>query len=292
MPINIESTLDKLLATKYETETIEFKEAKDNCSFDELGKYFSALSNEANLHNEECAWLVFGVEDKKHIIVGTNYRNDAKSLNSLKEEIGKQTSENLTFIEQDRSADLEPLPDFVIVDGTLKKYFGKDSAVCIPEGIITIGYNAFADCKNIVEVHMPEGVEQIDDFAFRDCYNLATIDIPENVKEIGSFAFSSCFKLDSLILPKELRDIRSFAFSGCGSLREIRIPENIISIEDNAFSNCRNLEDVYITDSVQKIGKNVFTNDYSSSELIKIHAPSGSCAQKYAEDNNIRFVAE
>ena len=99
MPINIESTLDKLLATKYETETIEFKEAKDNISFDELGKYFSALSNEENLHNEECAWLVFGVEDKKHIIVGTNYRKDAKSLNSLKEEIGKQTSENLTFIE-------------------------------------------------------------------------------------------------------------------------------------------------------------------------------------------------
>ena len=97
--LDIESTLDKLLATKYETETIEFKEAKDNFSFDELGKYFSALSNEANLHNEECAWLVFGVEDKKHIIVGTNYRNDAKSLNSLKEEIGKQTSENLTFIE-------------------------------------------------------------------------------------------------------------------------------------------------------------------------------------------------
>lgn len=42
---------------------------------------------------------MFGVEDKKHTIVGSNYRNNAKSLNSLKEEIGKQTSENLTFIE-------------------------------------------------------------------------------------------------------------------------------------------------------------------------------------------------
>ena len=36
--------------------------------------------------------------NEKHTIVGTNYRNNAKSLNSLKEEIGKQTSENLTFI--------------------------------------------------------------------------------------------------------------------------------------------------------------------------------------------------
>ena len=94
----IKNLLETLLNAKSESEILEFKEAKDNFSFDELGKYFSALSNEANLHNKECAWLVFGVEDKKHIIVGTNYRNNEKSLNSLKEEIGKQTSENLTFI--------------------------------------------------------------------------------------------------------------------------------------------------------------------------------------------------
>lgn len=95
---NILQKLDELLAAKNESEILEFKEAKENFSFEELGKYFSALSNEANLHNKECAWLVFGVEDKKHIIVGTNYRNDEKSLNSLKEEIGRQTSENLTFM--------------------------------------------------------------------------------------------------------------------------------------------------------------------------------------------------
>lgn len=83
--ININQKLDELLATKFETEVIEFKEAKNDFSFEELGKYFSALSNEANLHNVECAWLVFGVEDKKHKVVGTNYRLDDKSLNNLKE---------------------------------------------------------------------------------------------------------------------------------------------------------------------------------------------------------------
>ncbi|MBO4710528.1 putative DNA binding domain-containing protein [bacterium] len=99
MNLDINQKLDELLSMKYETETVEFKEAKDNFSFDDLGKYFSALSNEANLHNEKYAWLVFGVEDKKHSIVGTNYRNDDKSLLALKEEMGKQTTGNLTFIE-------------------------------------------------------------------------------------------------------------------------------------------------------------------------------------------------
>ena len=99
MNLDINQKLDELLSMKYETETVEFKEAKDNFSFDDLGKYFSALSNEANLHNEKYAWLVFGVEDKKHNIVGTNYKNDDKSLLALKEEMGKQTTGNLTFIE-------------------------------------------------------------------------------------------------------------------------------------------------------------------------------------------------
>mgnify|MGYP003477957340 CR=1 FL=1 len=87
---DIEKKLDELIASKFETEVTEFKEAKNSFSFDELGRYFSALSNEANLHNKECAWLVFGVEDKKHIIVGTTYRTNDKDLNSLKEEIAKQ----------------------------------------------------------------------------------------------------------------------------------------------------------------------------------------------------------
>lgn len=62
--ININQKLDELLATKFETEVIEFKEAKNDFSFEELGKYFSALSNEANLHNVECAWLVFELKIK------------------------------------------------------------------------------------------------------------------------------------------------------------------------------------------------------------------------------------
>lgn len=96
---DIEKKLDELIASQFETEVTEFKEAKNSFSFDELGQYFSALSNEANLHNKNCAWLIFGIEDKKHKIVGTKYRNNDKELNSLKEEIARQTSENLTFIE-------------------------------------------------------------------------------------------------------------------------------------------------------------------------------------------------
>lgn len=36
-----------------ENEVVEFKKAETNFDIDELGKYFSALSNEANLRDHE-----------------------------------------------------------------------------------------------------------------------------------------------------------------------------------------------------------------------------------------------
>lgn len=38
-----------------ENEVVEFKKAETNFDVDELGKYFSALSNEANLREHEFA---------------------------------------------------------------------------------------------------------------------------------------------------------------------------------------------------------------------------------------------
>ena len=86
------------LIEKNENEYIEYKEAKNNFDFNELGKYFSALSNGANLQGKQYAWLVFGVSDKTHEFVNTNYRKGA-NLNSLKTEVAAHTNENVTFLD-------------------------------------------------------------------------------------------------------------------------------------------------------------------------------------------------
>ncbi|MDP3148223.1 MAG: ATP-binding protein [Ignavibacteria bacterium] len=77
---------------------MEFKSATEDHSFEKIGKYFSALSNEANLKNQDFGWLVFGVNDC-HNIVGTNYRNNPNSLHSLKQDIALHINNNITFIE-------------------------------------------------------------------------------------------------------------------------------------------------------------------------------------------------
>lgn len=82
-----------------ETEWLEFKEAKETFGFDDLGKYFSGLSNEANLKGQHSAWLIFGIKDKPpRMIVGTRFRIDPFKLNSLKHEISQHTN-GLSFQE-------------------------------------------------------------------------------------------------------------------------------------------------------------------------------------------------
>lgn len=81
-----------------ENEYVEYKEAKNNFDFNELGKYFSALSNGANLLGKQYAWLIFGVNDKTHEFVNTNYRRSG-NLNSLKKEIIQSTNDNMTFLD-------------------------------------------------------------------------------------------------------------------------------------------------------------------------------------------------
>jgi len=98
-PDELIQMLDKLRHLPAETEIVEFKEAKNNFDFSDLGEYFSALCNEANLKDKPFAWLVFGVEDKKHKIVGSYFRPQRKDLDNLKKEIADQTTSRITFIE-------------------------------------------------------------------------------------------------------------------------------------------------------------------------------------------------
>ena len=82
-----------------ESEVVEFKKAEKSFDFDDLGKYFSALSNEANLRGLDFAWLIFGYDEKKHEIVGTSYKNGESALNNLKHDFAQHTTDGQTFRE-------------------------------------------------------------------------------------------------------------------------------------------------------------------------------------------------
>lgn len=98
MSLNIDAKLNSLLALSAENEVVEFKEAKNGYDFNKLGKYFSALCNEANLKGVAAAWLVFGVNDHQQV-VGSAFRPARKDLDHLKGEIANKTTNRITFVE-------------------------------------------------------------------------------------------------------------------------------------------------------------------------------------------------
>ena len=98
-PHDIQAILLSLLEQGVEHEVVEFKEAKTQYDFEKIGKYFSALCNEANLKGKRSAWLVFGVKNKDKSIVGTQFRLQRADMDSLKAEIANHTIGRITFRE-------------------------------------------------------------------------------------------------------------------------------------------------------------------------------------------------
>lgn len=89
-----ENLLNQLLSIETENEVIEFKTAENQFDKDKLGRYFSALSNEANLNNQDFGYLLMGVKDDKKV-VGTAINNN--QINDYKLEISNSTSPRNSF---------------------------------------------------------------------------------------------------------------------------------------------------------------------------------------------------
>ena len=90
----------EMLMERWEYEIVEFKEAKGGYDTDKIGRYFSAISNEANLRQQQYGWLIFGVGEQNKVkqVVGTSFKNGDKSLlERFKYEISRGTANGMTF---------------------------------------------------------------------------------------------------------------------------------------------------------------------------------------------------
>ncbi len=70
--VELTHLLDKLISLPQETELVEFKH--NFHSEEEIGQRLSALSNSAALVNEPFGYLVFGIEDGTHNVIGTSFQ--------------------------------------------------------------------------------------------------------------------------------------------------------------------------------------------------------------------------
>ena len=149
------------------------------------------------------------------------------------------------------------------------------TSITIPEGVTSISYSAFSNCSSLTSITIPEGVTSIDNFAFDSCSGLTSITIPEGVTSIGTLVFNFCSGLTSITLPSTLTSIGSSAFYYCSSLTEITINGNISTLESDAFQHCTNLTKLTLGAEVTSLPDGLFGTD-NLENLITIVVAEGS----------------
>ena len=122
-------------------------------------------------------------------------------------------------------------------------------SLTIPEGVTSIGSDAFSGCSRLESINLPSTLTSIGYYAFADCSGLTNITIPSSVTSIGNFAFYNCSGLTNVSLSSTLTSIGQYAFENCSSLADVTIPSSVTNIGLDAFYNCTNLATVYIDSS-------------------------------------------
>ena len=166
---------------------------------------------------------------------------------------------------------------------TVKRYVGSETEVTVPDGVDSIGSNAFYDCKGLTKLALPQGLKEIGDHAFVGCAGLSYIDIPDGVEKvngriasesiqlrcsIGSSAAIALSRSDNGFCVDGLRMRYRFDDDGntngltvkryVGSETEVTVPDGVDSIGDSAFYGCTGLTKLALPQGLKEIGGNAF----------------------------------
>ena len=125
--------------------------------------------------------------------------------------------------------------------------------VYLPNSIMTIGPNVFAQCKKLRITELPTSLQFLGSRAFYDCGNGVKItSLPESLTAIEFNAFTNCPNvnidtLGSAIPGQGLQSIGSQAFFGTGStVMHLTINASITTLADNSFDNSYiHVQDIY-----------------------------------------------
>ncbi len=159
--------------------------------------------------------------------VRVNFKEVNFAENSVLEEIGKRAFFGMTEYNK------------VIIDNgsTINS-----KAFTVPDGVKTIGDEAFMYCTSIEYFHFPNTLESIGNRAFYGCEKFSTVfcgeeisKMPESIKTVGEQAFMNCTRLENAIYKEGVISIGAEAYTNCTNLNNVVLPRTLKSLGLRAF---------------------------------------------------------
>ena len=253
------------------------------------------------------AWTDIVIPDKVATIKSFAFRNIAAEFISLPDSVTTlddgvfSESKRLKEIKLPRTCEYIPQEAFANCTGLEK--------IVMPDTVTFIGASAFQNCTSLSEigwspaleiiyhrafknchalksVSIPNSVTKIYSQAFYDCDGLTDITIPDSVTDFGTYTFYDCDALVNASLGAGITEIPNSAFEHCNVLERVNIPRCVTSIASNAFKDCVKFKEIHIPRSVTSIDSSAFSHPNN----LTIYGVSGTYAETFAKENNIKFV--
>ena len=122
-----------------------------------------------------------------------------KSIKSISDDafVGCSSLTSIVVVDGNTVYDSREKCNAIIETGTNTLIRGCQISI-IPNGITSIGKNAFGICNTLISIIIPDGVTSIEAEAFRYCESLKSITIPASVENIGGLAFNGCKSLTKI----------------------------------------------------------------------------------------------
>lgn len=150
--------------------------------------------------------------------------------------------------------------------------------VIIPDGVTSIGAEAFQFQKRMESITIPASVTSIGEDAFalaywnyessiQDVYYKGTLEQWCNIKfsycgnpcNDGANLYIQGQLVENITVPSSVKELKIYAFKGCESLKTITLPEGLTKIGDYAFSGCSSLSNISIPNSITAVGYSAFS---------------------------------
>ncbi|MBQ7637498.1 MAG: leucine-rich repeat protein [Clostridia bacterium] len=133
--------------------------------------------------------------------------------------------------------------------------------VTLPNGLESIGLEAFYDCDGLISVYIPDSVTSIGVRCFQNCGALNNVRFSESMTVIPDACFHECKALSSFSIPASVTSIGGSAFTNC-PLTELVLPEGLVTIGDGAFRGI-DIYELAVPASVTSIGSSAFNNTFN-----------------------------